>query len=140
MRAGELPVTFSVWRDCGAMERRVAAGAWVAQQRDTSTQPELGCDGVSQPDEQQSDGGTHESAGWMMPERHTRSISAATNRRFTETPSPAASPEGHLRDTFRDPNWGVKPEACVGSQLRTVERQMCARLWAGNERTRQILG
>jgi len=122
MRAGELPVTFSAWRDCDAIERGVAPGAWVAQQPDISTQTEPGCGGALQPDEQQSDGGTHASAGWMMPKRHTKSISAATSRRFTETPSPAAPPEGHIEDTFGDPNWGVKPAACVGSQLLTVER------------------
>ena len=103
MRAEELPITFSAGRDCGAIESEAATGAWIAQQPDISSQTEPGCGWVLQSDGQQSVGGTHASVGWITPKRHTKSMSAATSRRFTETPSPAAPPQGtsEIRSAIR---------------------------------------
>ena len=90
MKAGEPPATFNAWPVWGAIESEAPRVAWSPQHSSNRTPPEPGCGWPLQPEEQQSDGETHASAGSTMPRRHAKSISAATSRGFTGATLPAA--------------------------------------------------
>jgi len=109
MKPGEPPATLDACRVWGAIESEAPRGAWSPQQSSNPTPAEPGCGWPLQPDEQQSDGETHASAGWTTPRRHAKSISAATSRGFTGATLPAAPTGGAWEIRSAIPNGESSP-------------------------------